>query len=106
MIQRILRLILHLGGWILTPLVAVLAAALGATLTLFVSQSFSTKTALVVATIGGLLGATTGMWLWLRFLRRSPVVRDVLAITPEGVPTEDALDEVIGTDLPESEPDK
>jgi hypothetical protein len=105
-IQRILRLILHLGGWILTPLVAVLAAALGATITLFVAQSFSTKTALVLATIGGLLGATGGMWVWLRFLRRSPAVRDVLSVTPQGVPTADALAEVIGTDIPESEPDK
>jgi hypothetical protein len=46
------------------------------------------------------LGASLGLWLWLRFLRGSPELRDVLAVTPEGVPTEAAMAEVLGEDPP------
>jgi hypothetical protein len=105
-IQRIVRVLFHLAGWLLTPIAAVATAALGATVGLAVAPRLSPTGGIVVGIIGGLLGATIGLWLWLRLLRGSPALQDVLAVTPEGVPTPDALDEVLGPDSPDPGPDR
>jgi hypothetical protein len=97
-LQRILRLALRAGGWLLTPIIVVLAATLGATIATLPSASFSPTTALVIAAVGGVLGAGLGLWLWTRLLRQSPELRDVLHVTPEGVPTEEAMTDVLGQD--------
>ena len=100
MIARVARILLHGAGWLLTPIVTILSASVGATIGTLVAPRFSPMHGLIIAAIGGLIGATLGLWLWLRFLRGSPELRDVLAVTPEGVPTEAALTEVIGEDPP------
>lgn len=100
MIARVARILLHGAGWLLTPIVTILAASVGATIGTLVAPGFSPVRGLVIAAIGGLIGASLGLWLWLRILRGSPELRDVLAVTPEGVPTEAAIAEVIGEDPP------
>ena len=106
MIRRFVRALFHLGGWLLTPIAAVLTAALGSTLVLLMAPGLSSTAGLVVALLGGLVGAAVGLWLWLRLLRRSPALQDVLAVTPEGVPTRDALEDALGPDSPDHGPDR
>src|SRR5688572_14900596 len=100
MIARVARIVLHTAGWLLTPIVTILAAGIGATIGTLVAPGVSPTAGVLIAAIGGLVGATLGLWLWLRFLRGSPELREVLAVTPEGVPTEAAMAEVIGQDPP------
>jgi hypothetical protein len=99
-IARVARILLHGAGWLLTPIVTILAASIGATIAALVAPRFSPTNGVILAGIGGVLGASFGLWLWLRFLRGSPELRDVLAVTPEGVPTEAAMAEVLGEDPP------
>jgi hypothetical protein len=104
-LQRLARLVFRIGGWLLTPIVTILAAGLGATIGAVVAPRLSATGGLVASAIGGLVGATAGLWVWTRLLRRSPELRDVLHVTPEGVPTEEAMTDVIGQDPPESRTD-
>ena len=96
MIQRAIRIAFRLAGWLLIPFVAVLAAFLGATLAALAAPRFSPATALIVTLAGGLIGAGVGFWLWLRIIRGSPELQEALAVTPDGVPTEGAIEEMIG----------
>lgn len=98
MLQRLLRLLFRIGGWLLTPFMAVFAAAIGATLGAVLAPQLSPTGGLIASAVGGLVGASVGLWVWIRLLRGSPELRDVLHVTPEGVPTEEAMDEVIGQD--------
>lgn len=100
MLARVARILLHGAGWLLTPIVTILSAGVGATIATVVAPRFSPTNGVIIAGIGGLAGASVGLWLWLRFLRGSPELREVLAVTPEGVPTEEAITEVIGEDPP------
>ena len=100
MLARVARIPLHGAGWLLTPIVTILSAGVGATIATVVAPRFSPTNGVIIAGIGGLAGASVGLWLWLRFLRGSPELREVLAVTPEGVPTEEAITEVIGEDPP------
>lgn len=100
MIARVARILLHAAGWLLTPIVTILAASIGATIGTVAAPRLSPTNGVIVAAIGGLFGASGGLYLWLRFLRGSPELREVLAVTPEGVPTEAAMAEVIGEDPP------
>lgn len=97
---RLLRLVFRLGGWLMTPVVTILAAALGATIGAMVAPRLSPLTGVIVALVSGVIAAALGLWLWSRLLRRSPELRDVLQVTAEGVPTERAMDEIIGNDPP------
>lgn len=105
MLHRVARLLFRLGGWLLTPIVTIIAAGTGATIAAMVAPSVSPTTGVIFATGGGLVGAGLGLWLWLRLLRESPELRDVLHVTPEGVPSDDAVNDVIGQDPPQSSPE-
>lgn len=104
MISRLAQLLLRLVGWIMTPLVVIAAAALGATVAALPAPRLGIRTGLIVAAIGGLIGASLGFWGWLQLLSRSPELRDVLHVTSEGVPTEAAASESVDSD-PISKPD-
>lgn len=105
MLQRVARLLFRVGGWLLTPIVTILAAGIGATIGTVVALQLSPTGGLVASAIGGLFGAAAGLWLWTRLLGESPELRDVLHVTPKGVPTDDAMDDVIGQDPPETRTD-
>lgn len=102
MIARAARLLVRAAGWLLTPIAIIIAAGIGATIGAVVAPRMSPTAGVVTAMIGGLLGATLGLMGWLRLLRESPELRDVLAVTPRGVPTEAAMADVIGVDPPTS----
>lgn len=81
-----------------TPIAAMFAAAVGATIGAMVASRFSPTAGLILVVIAGVIGAGLGVWLWLRMIRRSPNLQASLAVTPEGAPRPDVVDELIGTD--------
>ncbi|MBL0179194.1 MAG: hypothetical protein IPP98_08735 [Gemmatimonadetes bacterium] len=97
MMRRVVRVVVRLAGWLLTPLVLTLAAFCGATVVAMVAPVVSTTVALGLVTLAGLTSAAVGLWLWIRLLRGSPVLQEALAVTPEGVPLEAAVDAILGT---------
>lgn len=85
--MRILRFLLRFLGWLLTPLVAWAASFFGAWVFAgFAGLVNDSSLGLVIALGGGAIGAVTATILWMRLLRRSPELREVLQVTEEGVP--------------------
>ena len=97
MMRRVVRVVVRLAGWLLTPLVLTLAAFLGATIMAMVAPVVSTAVAMALVTLAGLTSAAVGLWLWIRLLKGSPVLQEALAVTPEGVPLEAEVDAILGT---------
>jgi hypothetical protein len=84
---RVLRFLLRFLGWLLTPLVAWAASFIGAWLvSMAVAGLADPNDALVLTLAGGAVAAVSITFLWMRFLRRSPKVQEVLQVTAEGVP--------------------
>lgn len=85
--MRLARLLVRIVGWLLTPIVALLASFLGAWIGAGLAARLTSSTAglgVTAATAGALaLGATLG---WLRLLRGAPKLREALAVTEEGMP--------------------
>lgn len=94
-LARAARILLRLAGWLITPVVLTVTAAVGATITALVAPRLSTTAALVTMAFGGLAGALIGLLGWEKLLGRSPELRAALAVTAEGVPEPEAVDEVI-----------
>lgn len=85
--MRLLKFILRFVGWLLTPLVAWAASFFGAWLMALAAPTFDDSSiGLVLAVAGGAVGAISATVLWMRLLRRSPELRDVLQVTKEGIP--------------------
>lgn len=105
MLQRIARLLFRIGGWLLTPIVTILGAGIGATIGAVVAPRLSPGGGLLASAISGLVGAALTLWLWVRLLRGSPELRGVLHVTPEGVPTDESIADVIGEDPPPTRTD-
>lgn len=107
MIGAAVRLILRLVGWLLTPLVVLLAATLGATLGFLATSQWPSGIGLLifafVCAMAGALLATLG---WTRLLRRSPQLREALAVTTSGLPEPEAVEEMIQTVTHEEKPQK
>ncbi len=95
--RRVVRLLVRVAGWLLTPLVLTVAAALGATAMAVVAPAVSTTPALALVTAAGLASAGVGLWLWLNLLRTSPELQVALAVTAEGAPLDAELDAILGT---------
>lgn len=98
MVARLARLLLRMVGWALTPLIIVAAAAGGAMTVALLGGRLSATAAIVAMGGGALIAALLASWGWLRVLRRFGRLRTALHVTPEGVPTDAALRDVIGTD--------
>lgn len=105
MLARAARLVLRVAGWLLTPVVLAITAAIGATIGAMAAPKLSSTGAIVVMAFGGLVGALLGLLAWERLLGRSPELRAVLALTPEGIPEQQAVEELLDpTKPPESGP--
>ena len=101
MLRKILRLFLRLAGWLLTPIAALLAAVFGALLATLIAPLLSPDAGVVLTLGAALIGATGGLWFWLRLVRRTPRLQAVLAVSADGVPTEGALEEFTAPHQPE-----
>ncbi len=93
--RRVARLLVRIAGWLVTPIAATIAAVIGATIASMVAPSVSPTSGLMVTAAGGLTGAILGLALWLRLVRGSPQLQEALAVTPEGVPRAEAVEELI-----------
>jgi hypothetical protein len=85
--MRWLRLVFRIFGWLLTPFLAWAASFFGAVGGALVAMRMGDPVDGLAVT--ALCGAATGfaaIILWLRYLRRSPEVREVLAVTEDGTP--------------------
>ncbi len=97
--RRVARLFLRLAGWLMTPLVLITAAAIGATLGLWIAPQFSSAThGLLLAAALALAAAVGGLILWVRLLRDHPQLRHTLEITVEGTPDSPMVQRLIHPD--------
>jgi hypothetical protein len=102
--RRLVRLLLRISGWLLTPLVLITAAAIGATVGLAVAPKFPANSALIVTVVLALAAATTGLVLWARMLRVHPELRHTLEMTVHGAPDSPIVQRLIHPDKPPSDP--
>ncbi len=89
-----MRLLVRLGGWLLTPLLAWAAAFLGAVLGSLLGGNLGNPYVGIAVTAGaGVASGALAMIIWLRILRRFPSLRGALHVRPDGTPLELPLDE-------------
>ena len=85
--MRWLRLLVRIFGWLLTPFLAWAASFFGAVGGALVAIRMEDPVeGLMVTALCGALTGFAGLIAWLGFLRRSPEVRGVLAVTEDGTP--------------------
>jgi hypothetical protein len=105
--MRWVRLFFRIFGWLLTPFLAWAASFFGAVLgaLLAIKLADPVRGLVVTAVCGGLAGFAALIG-WLRYLRRSPEVREVLAVTEDGTPDTTELAGVpeVPEELTEPEP--
>lgn len=85
--MRWLRLLFRIFGWLLTPFLAWAASFFGAVGGALIALRLEDPVQGLVLT--ALFGALTGFAAligWLEYLRRSPEVREALAVTEDGTP--------------------
>ncbi len=89
-----MRLLLRLGGWLLTPLLAWAASFFGAVAgSLIGSSAGDPYVGIAITAVAGIAAGIAVMVLWLRLLGRSPRIQDALHVRPDGTPRELPLDE-------------
>jgi len=85
--MRWLRLLFRIFGWLLTPFLAWAASFFGAVGGALIAMRMGDPVdGLAVTALCGALAGFAVLILWLRYLRRSPEVREVLAVTEDGTP--------------------
>lgn len=85
--MRWIRLLFRIFGWLLTPFLAWAASFFGAVGGALLAMRLEDPVKGLALT--ALFGALTGfaaLIAWLGYLRRSPEVREVLAVTEDGTP--------------------
>jgi len=88
------RGLVRLGGWLLTPLVALAASFVGAWVGATIAGGLkrSITGAWVVVGCGAAFGLFAAWW-WLYYLRRHPRLQKTLAVAPDGTPLAAIADE-------------
>jgi hypothetical protein len=85
--MRWLRLLFRIFGWLLTPFLAWAASFFGAVGGALIAMRIGDPVdGLAVTALCGAIAGFAVLILWLRYLRRSPEVREVLAVTEDGTP--------------------
>lgn len=96
--MRWLRLFFRIFGWLLTPFLAWAASFFGAVAGALLALKLDdpVRGLAVTAVCGGIAGFAALIG-WLHYLRRSPEIREVLAVTEDGTP--DTTEFVIEPDV-------
>jgi hypothetical protein len=82
-----MRLLFRIFGWLLTPFLAWAASFFGAVAGALLAMRLEDPVdGLAVTAILGALAGFAALIGWLEYLRRSPEVREVLAVTEDGTP--------------------
>ena len=85
--MRWVRLLFRIFGWLLTPFLALAASFFGAVVgALLAMRVHDPRMGIVVTAAAGALACFLAILLWLRVLRRSRHVREVLAVQSDGTP--------------------
>jgi hypothetical protein len=85
--MRWVRLIFRVFGWLLTPFLAWAASFFGAVAGALIAMRLEDPfRGLAVTALCGAVTGFAGLVLWLEYLRRSPEVREALAVTEDGTP--------------------
>lgn len=101
--MRWIRLLFRIFGWLLTPFLAWAASFFGAVGGALVAIRMEDPVeGLAVTALFGALTGFAGLIGWLTYLRRSPEVREVLAVTEDGTP--DTTEILIPDPAPDAAP--
>ena len=85
--MRWVRLLFRIFGWLLTPFLAWAASFFGAVGGALIAMRMEDPVeGLAVTALCGALAGFAALIAWLRYLRRSPEIREVLAVTEDGTP--------------------
>jgi lipid-A-disaccharide synthase-like uncharacterized protein len=85
--MRWLRLLFRVFGWLLTPFLAWAASFFGAVGGALIAMRMRDPVeGLAVTAVCGALAGFAVLILWLRYLRQTPEMREVLAVTEDGTP--------------------
>ncbi len=85
--MRWVRLVFRIFGWLLTPFLAWAASFFGAVAGALIAMRMDDPfRGLAVTAVCGAVTGFVGLVLWLEYIRRSPEVREVLAVTEDGTP--------------------
>src|SRR5262245_30624129 len=85
--MRWIRLLFRIFGWLLTPFLAWAASFFGAVAGALVAMRMEDPVdGLAVTALFGAFAGFAALIGWLEYLRRSPEVREVLAVTEDGTP--------------------
>ena len=85
--MRWIRLLFRIFGWLLTPFLAWAASFFGAVAGALVAMRLEDPVkGLALTALFGALTWFAALIAWLGYLRRSPEVREVLAVTEDGTP--------------------
>ena len=85
--MRWVRLLFRIFGWLLTPFLAWAASFFGAVGGALVAMRMEDPVeGLVVTAVCGAVTGFAALIGWLGYLRRSPEVREALAVTEDGTP--------------------
>jgi hypothetical protein len=107
--MRWLRLFFRIFGWLLTPFLAWAASFFGAVGGALLAMKLDdpVRGLAITAVCGGIAGFAA-LIAWLHYLRRSPEIREVLAVTEDGTPdtTEFAIEPEVATPVPAPEPSR
>jgi hypothetical protein len=102
---RWIRLLFRIFGWLLTPFLAWAASFFGAVGGALVAMRMDDPVkGLGVTALCGALTGFAALIAWLEYLRRSPEVREVLAVTEDGTPDTTEMLIVEPTSDPETHP--
>lgn len=98
MVRRPVRLLFRIAGWLLTPLVLLSAAVIGATIGLLVAPRFPPDAGLGLTLGSALVAAIAGLVFWMRLLREHPGLRHTLEMTAQGVPESSLVERLMHPD--------
>jgi len=85
--MRWVRLVVRVFGWLLTPFLAWAASFFGAVGGALIAMRLPDPFhGLAVMSLCGAATGFAGLIVWLRYLRRSPEVRQALAVSEDGTP--------------------
>lgn len=95
MTARVARYVLRGAGWLLTPIVLITAAAIGATVGTLIAPQLSPNAGLILTVALALIAALAGLYGWVRLLQHSPELRRTFAVTDHGLPDSPLVDKLI-----------
>src|SRR5438093_11831344 len=105
--MRWLRLLFGIFGWLRTPVLAWAASFFGAVAGALLAMKFADPIqGLILTAVCGAIAGFAALLAWLAYLRQSPEIREVLAVTEDGTPdtSEFSRPESVVSSSPESLP--